>query len=71
MFYSEPFMGRRQREEKIFVTELHKVFHKLISSALKTFMNATLIGYQCSQNFATISKDLMSTFMLKFLPAFR
>jgi len=64
-------MEIRRREEKIFVTELHKVFHKLMPIALTTFMTATLIGYQCSQNFATISKDIMSAFMLKFLPAFR
>jgi len=51
MFYSEPFMERRRREDKIFVTELHKVFHKLMSSALTTFINATLIGYQCSHKF--------------------
>lgn len=71
MFYFEPFMERRRREEKIFVTELHKVFHKRMSSTLTTFMNATLTGYQCSQNFATVSKYLMSAFMLKFLPEFR
>ena len=51
MFYSEPFMERRRREDKIFVTELHKVYHKLMSSAFTTFINATLIGYQCFQKF--------------------
>jgi hypothetical protein len=51
MFYSEPFMERRRRVDKIFVTELHEVFHEFMSSALTTFVNATLIGYQCSQKF--------------------
>jgi hypothetical protein len=50
MFYSEPFMERR-RGDKIFVTELYKVFHEFTLSALTTSMNATLIGYQCSQKF--------------------
>lgn len=49
MFYSEPFMERRRRGDKIFVTELHRVFHEFMSSALTTFMNVTLIAYQCSQ----------------------
>ena len=51
MFYSEPFLERRRREYKKFVTELHKVFHEFMSSAITILMNATLIGYQCSQKF--------------------
>lgn len=51
MLYSEPFMERRRREDKKFVTELHKVFHELASSALTTFMTVTLICYLSSQKF--------------------
>jgi hypothetical protein len=51
MFYSEPFMEIRRREDKIFVTELHKVFHELKSPALTTLTNVTLTGYHFPQKF--------------------